>query len=146
MKKSHPDNIVIHDPRITSERQILIDFDDSEKIVIVDPVLAASIEFPSFFETGQKSLIKVQSYQRSVTLNGINVVKKDEVPPFMISCDQYNLCCDYRFKGTASLEREGEDTGIFKALLQDGKEMEIDIFETILYAIDIPMKLLSPDL
>ena len=127
-------------------QNILNDFDDPDKIVIVNSVLNRSIDFVSFLKVGQNSPIKVQSYTRSVC-DGEFVIKEDASPPFIMTCksyyDYYKMCN----KNFDNLTREREDTEVnFKCIDQKGQPLNIDLRVTVLYAIDIPLELLSVDL
>ena len=125
------------------KHQILNDFDDENKIVIVEEALRDPIDFVTFLKSGQQTYIKVQSYTRSLQ-NGKVVVIEDETPPLSMTCKkyyQYFKLCNTHFDGLL-MERHKEKVP-FKIVDNEGKEKNIDLREVILYAIDIPLKLLS---
>ena len=77
--------VTIRSRSTTTDHQILNDFDDENKIVIVEEALRDPIDFVTFLKSGQQTYIKVQSYTRSLQ-NGKVVVIEDETPPLSMTC------------------------------------------------------------
>lgn len=145
-EESSVGEVTIRSRSTMTDHQILNDFDNENKIVIVEKTLCGPINFVAFLKCGQQTYIKVQSYTRSLQ-NGKVVVIEDETPPLSMTCKkyyQYFKLCNTHFDGLL-MERHKEKVP-FQITDNEGKEKCIDLREVVLYAIDIPLKLLSVDL
>lgn len=130
----------------TTDHQILNDFDDENKIVIIEDALRQPIDFVSFLKDGQETYIKVQSYTRSVQNEKV-VVIEDETAPLSMTCKKYYEYikkCNIHFDGLL-MERQKQAVP-FQIVDNKGDQITIDLREVVLYAIDIPLKLLSFEL
>ena len=142
------DKVVIVDGMLITQSQLLALFDDWSKIVIVQSSLQKRVDFLKFVQSAERKTIKVQSYKRSILEDGSVIVKEDEIPPFTMTCGdywKYYEYCNLFFNDGQLKRKEGKEKDI--VIKKDGKiDMVVDIFSTVLYAIDIPLHELSVDL
>ena len=145
-QKFHPGMIAKHSAAQSSLSEILTDFDDTNKIVVVSDVFSESFDVFSFLELGGDTFIKVQEYTRTFC-DGLISVEESNNAPFAISCRDYfhyYQLCNRLFAGEA-MNSEKENAK-FKAVDECGNSISFDLEITVLYAIDIPLKTFTIEL
>ena len=137
-----PGDIVEHSATDGKIQDVLDDFDDKNKIVVVSDVLKGQFDFFHFLELGGDMSIPIQSYKR-LLINGCIHVQEEEIEIFHMSCNDYleyyrlcNLCFE-----NLTMPLEGRNVE-FKYKVEHEKTATINIFETVLYAVDIPIQTL----
>ena len=135
-----PGDIVEHSATEGNIKDVLNDFDDNNKIVVVSNVLKKQFDFFQYLKLGGDMLIPIQSYKR-LLINGCIHVQEEEIEMFHMTCNEYleyyrlcNLCFE-----NLTMPLEGMNVE-FKYKVEHEKTATINIFETVLYAVDIPIR------
>ena len=133
-----------------SIRDILNACDDSKDPVVFSNALFSHDKsiYTEYLELGAEQRICVQQYHRQVKDGIYLVLEEDAGLPIKLSCQDYSRymkLCDKPFK--ANTMNGKEKCVYFTIYDKEGEEkLSINIFDTILYAIDISLKNLSPEL
>lgn len=142
----HPGIVAKHSALRSSVSDMLTDFDDASKIVIVNDVLRQPLDFCSFLELGGDTFIKVQEYART-SCDGIISLREKNEAPFGMCCrdyfSYYQLCNQYFTGLTLPIEAPN---AIFEAIDDCGNRISFNLLDTVLYAIDIPLKTFTLEL
>ena len=127
----------------SSEAMILSSFDDNSKIVVVCETMPGNkYDYIKMLKLAGKKVTFIQAYSVSFNEDGISSVIEEEGPPSQMYCTdyyKYYTLCNEHFQVRKSELKE-------KRILFDycdpesGNTIELNIFSTILYAIDIPIK------
>ena len=133
-----------------SIHDILKACDDSKDSVIFSNTLQSCDNsiYTDYLELGADQRIFVQQYHRHEGNGDFFVLEENAGLPIKLSCQdycRYIRLCDKHFVGN-TMNGNGKYVS-FTIYDKSGQEkLSINIFETILYAIDISLKNLSPDL